>query len=103
MLNQFRKEVPHATAISIERAEEGRNLLKIFATIHVEKEGQRKILIGKGGAQIKEVGMASRKRIEELTEKKVHLELFVRVTPSWKDMPRQLSELGYDSGKKDKT
>ncbi|MCH2108858.1 MAG: GTPase Era [Polyangiaceae bacterium] len=101
ILNQLRKEVPHAAAVSIDRADETEKLLKIFATIHIEKEGQRKILIGKGGAQIKEIGIAARERIEELAQKKVHLELFVRMTPSWKDMPRQLAELGYESTKED--
>jgi GTP-binding protein Era len=92
-------EVPHAVAVSIDRFEEGR-VARIFATLHVEKVGQRKILIGDGGQKIREIGSAARARIEALLGQQVYLELFVRVTPSWKDTPRQLAELGYD-GKAD--
>ncbi len=98
VLNQLRKEVPHAIAVSIDNAEETAKLLKLSATIHVEKLGQRKIIVGKGGAQIKALGIAARERIEAMVEKQVHLRLFVRITPEWKDMPRQLAELGYDPG-----
>ncbi|MGC4092097.1 MAG: GTPase Era [Polyangiaceae bacterium] len=87
-------EVPHAVAVSIDRYEEGK-LPRIFATIHVEKEGQRRIMVGDGGAKIREIGSAARARIEELLGCQIYLELFVRVTPQWKDAPRQLAELGY--------
>jgi hypothetical protein len=53
-------------------------------------------MVGAGGAKIKEIGIGARKRLEELLGKKVHIELFVRVSPRWKSMPRQLAELGYD-------
>ncbi|NLE87971.1 MAG: GTPase Era [Myxococcales bacterium] len=96
ILNQFEREVPHAVAVSIDAAEESAQLLSLAATIHVEKVGQRKILVGHGGEQIKAIGIAARQRIESLVDKQVHLKLFVRVTPHWKDMPRQLSEMGYD-------
>lgn len=98
VLNQLTSEVPHAVAVSIDFADEGPHLLRLGATIHVEKVGQRKIVVGKGGERIKALGIAARQRIEELVEKKVHLELFVRVTSEWKNMPRQLAELGYDPG-----
>ncbi len=96
VLRSCEREVPHAVAVSVDRAEESGTLLSLSATIHVEKVGQRKIIVGKGGQQIKAIGIAARERIEALVDKQVHLELFVRVTPSWKDMPRQLAELGYD-------
>lgn len=92
-----RSEVPHAVAVSVEKFVEARHAVVIKATIHVEKTGQRAILIGKGGSKIKEIGTLARKRIETLVGRKVHLELFVRVTPRWKDVPRQLAELGYDT------
>jgi GTP-binding protein Era len=98
ILNQLRSEVPHAVAVSIDQANEQADRFRLAATIHVEKIGQRKIVVGQGGERIKAIGIAARKRIEELVEKKVHLELFVRVSPRWKDMPRQLTELGYDAG-----
>jgi GTP-binding protein Era len=91
------REVPHAVAVSVDAIDETPRALVIKATLHVEKEGQRRILIGKGGERIKEIGTAARLRIEELVQRKVYLELFVRVTPRWKHVPRQLSELGYDA------
>lgn len=97
VLNQLRSEVPHAVAVSIDQADESPRLLRIGATIHVEKVGQRKIVVGKAGEQIKALGIAARERIEALVQKKVHLQLFVRVTSEWKNVPRQLAELGYDS------
>lgn len=96
ILNQLRSEVPHAVAVSIDQANEQADRFRLSATIHVEKIGQRKIVVGQGGERIKAIGIAARKRIEELVEKKVTLELFVRVSPRWKDMPRQLNELGYE-------
>ena len=89
-------EVPHAVAVSVEEVSETAKVVVIKATIHVEKDGQRAILVGKGGARIKEIGIGARKRLEELLGRKVHLDLFVRVTPRWKSVPRQLAELGYE-------
>jgi GTP-binding protein Era len=97
VLNQLENEVPHAVAVSIDQADERPDLLRLGATIHVEKIGQRKIVVGKGGERIKALGIAARERIEALVGKKVHLELFVRITAEWKNMPRQLAELGYQS------
>ncbi len=96
IMNQLRSEVPHAVAVTIDQADESEKLLRLSATIHVEKLGQRKIVVGKGGTQIKSIGIAARERIEALVEKKVHLELFVRITDEWKNMPRMLAEMGYD-------
>jgi GTPase len=98
VLLQTHNEVPHAVAVSIDRFEEGKRLCRISATIHVEKTGQRSILVGHGGERIKELGTQARLEIERLVGKQVHLELFVRVSDRWKDMPRQLQELGYDAG-----
>jgi GTP-binding protein Era len=67
------------------------------ATVHVEKPGQRKILVGAGGTKIRQIGIGARQRLEALLGTQVHLELYVRVTPRWKDVPRQLAELGYES------
>jgi GTPase len=89
------REVPHAVAVTLDSIEESTKGLHVSATVHVEKEGQRSILVGKGGAMIKEIGTAARKRLMELTERPVHVKLFVRVTERWRDVPRQLAELGY--------
>jgi GTP-binding protein Era len=94
------REVPHAVAVSVDAVEDTPRALVIKATLHVEKEGQRGILIGKGGERIREIGTGARQRIEELAGRKVYLELFVRITPRWKHVPRQLSELGYDAPEK---
>ena len=97
VLTQASGEVPHAVAVSIDSIDEGDRVVVIRATLHVEKEGQRRILIGKGGERIRAIGIGARERIEELLERKVFLELFVRVTPRWKNAARQLGELGYDA------
>jgi GTP-binding protein Era len=89
------REVPHAVAVTLDSIEESTKGLHVTATVHVEKEGQRSILVGKGGEMIKEIGTSARKRLMELTERPVHLKLFVRVTERWRDVPRQLAELGY--------
>ena len=82
-------------AVSLDEYDEAGKTVRIQATIHVEKVGQRKILVGHGGEKLKEIGTRARKRIEALIERPVFLGLFVRVTPRWKSMPRQLAELGY--------
>jgi GTP-binding protein Era len=89
-------EIPHAVAVSIDTFDEASDKLRITATIHVEKVGQRKIVVGTGGAVIKSLRLGAEKRISRLLGRKVKLELFVRVTPRWKETPRMLAELGYD-------
>jgi len=97
VLTSARGEVPHAVAVTLDEFDEGPTLVRIRATIHVEKLGQRKILVGQGGLMLKEIGTIARKRIEKLVGRKVFLGLFVRVTPRWKSAPRQLAELGYEA------
>lgn len=89
-------EVPHAVAVTIDRFEQKPNVCVISATIHVEREGQGSILVGRGGQAIKAIGTGARERLEGLLGGKVHLELFVRVSERWKNTPRRLNELGYD-------
>jgi GTP-binding protein Era len=96
VLHATRAEVPHAVAVSIDEFSDAPELARIRATLHVEKPGQRKIVVGTGGATIRDIGIQARKRIEALIERKVHLELFVRVTPRWRDAPRMLAELGHE-------
>ena len=97
VMRHSEREVPHAVAVSVERFDERAELTVIQATIHVEKSGQRGVLIGSGGQRLKTIGAAARARLEQLFDKQVHLELFVRVTDRWKNVPRQLAELGYVS------
>ncbi len=93
---QTRSEVPHAVAVTVDRFEDGKERASITATIHVEKPGQKAILVGRQGAQIRDIGTAARQQLQQLIGREVYLELFVRVTERWKDVPRQLSEMGYD-------
>lgn len=95
ILLSTREEIPHAVAVEIGRFEERGGMVHIDATIHVEREGQKRILIGRGGEKLKAIGSAARRKIEALTEKKVYLELWVRVTPDWTDSEKSLAELGY--------
>jgi GTPase len=89
-------EIPHAVAVSIDTFDEASDKLRIAATIHVEKVGQRKIVVGTGGTVIKQLRLGAEKRLARLLGRKVKLELFVRITPRWKETPRMLAELGYD-------
>lgn len=103
VLLQTRREVPHAVAVSIDAFHETDSLVSIAATLHVEKDGQRRILIGRGGSAIRSIGQRARERISALVKRRVHLELFVKTNPRWKSIPRQLAELGYEGGATDVT
>src|SRR5580704_7382649 len=99
---QTRDEVPHAIALLIDNFEETPKLLRIRATIYVEREGQKGILIGKSGEAIKKIGTAARKELEFILGAKIFLELFVKVQSNWRqnstlvrqlDWHRQLEQL----------
>jgi len=79
------EELPYATTVLIDRFEEGERLDRIAATIYCEREGQKGILIGKGGAMLKRMGSGARHEIERMLGKKVFLELFVKVRPGWRE------------------
>ncbi len=92
------EELPYSCAIEIEQylePGESRRHPEIHAAIHVERESQKPIVIGKGGAKIKEIGQAARESIERLLGGKVVLKLFVKVTPKWTKNVDQLRQLGY--------
>lgn len=91
------KEVPYASAVVVEafKEDEERNLIRIAATIHVEKGSQKAILIGKGGGMLKEIGTKARLELERFFAAKIFLELFVRVQKDWTHNPRMLREFGY--------
>jgi GTPase len=95
VLEQTAQEVPFATAVLVERWEEDaeRAFVRIYGSIIVEREGQKKILVGAGGSRIKSIGIAARVDLEEFLEKKVHLELHVRVEERWRENARILAEL----------
>lgn len=95
VIHETGDEIPYVTAVEVERFEEGSKVVHIGATIHVEREGQKKILIGSGGAQIKAIGTRARRGIEAMLGRKVMLELWVRVSPGWTKDDRAMERLGY--------
>ncbi len=97
ILHLTRQEVPHAVAVMVDRWEETPNLLRIAATIFVEREGQKAIVIGAGGQMLKKVGTAARQEMEALFGRKIFLELFVKVRPRWREDPHFLAELDWRS------
>jgi GTPase len=90
-----REEVPHSVAIAIEKVAEEATITRVMAVINVERPSQKGIIIGKGGVMLKEIGIAARAQIQKLIEGKVHLELFVKVQPKWRQSRTRLAELGY--------
>ncbi len=91
------EEVPYAVAVTIEAFKEEKNgrLIAIDATLHVERDSQKGILIGKGGRKLKEIGEAARKEIERMVGTQVFLKLFVRVQKNWSRDAKALERLGY--------
>ena len=94
VLLQTRQEIPYAVAVTIDKFEEKKDLVVISATIHVEKDSQKGILIGQRGARIKEIGRAARLEIERLLDRRVYIELFVRVQEDWTTREALLKEFG---------
>jgi GTP-binding protein Era len=94
LLYHTRQELPHAVAIRVEEYREEPDLVRIQATVLVERENQKAIVIGKGGALLKRVGTEARVELEQRLGTKVFLELWVRVEPGWRQSERLLDELG---------
>jgi len=97
VIDHCHQEIPYSTAVTIEEFKEQteRNLVLIKATVHVERDSQKKIVIGRGGQRLKKVGQEARREIEGLLEKRVFLELWVNVEKNWTRDPRALNRLGY--------
>ncbi len=90
-----REEVPHSVAIAIDLVEETPTITRVIATINVERDSQKGIIIGKGGTMLKAIGSAARQQIQKLIAGKVYLELFVKVQPKWRHSRIRLAQLGY--------
>lgn len=90
------QELPYTTAVEIEEFKEEGKLTEIGAVIWVERPGQKIIVIGKGGAKLKKIGIAARREIETLLETKVFLRLWVKVKAHWTDDDKALRGLGYE-------
>jgi GTP-binding protein Era len=94
-MSATKQEVPHSVAVLVDNYEELPKLLKIRATFYVERDGQKGILIGKGGEMMKRIGTSARQELEEILGIKVFLELYVKVQPDWRDNAAIVKQLDW--------
>lgn len=92
----YDKEIPYACEVSVESFKESDKLIDISAVIYVERDSQKGIIIGKGGAMLKRLGMLARKDIETFFGKKVMLKTFIKVEKDWRNNKRDLTSFGYN-------
>jgi GTP-binding protein Era len=95
VLLETRQEVPHSVAVTVDRWEETPRLTRIYATVHVERPGQKGIVIGSGGEMLKKIGTLARFEMERLFGLKIFLDLHVRVQPGWRENSRFLDALDW--------
>jgi GTP-binding protein Era len=95
VMTNTKQEVPHAVAVKVESFEEGEKLVRIRAGISVEREGQKGILIGRGGEKLKVIGTEARKELEEILGVKIFLELRVKVERDWRENSRIVQQLDW--------
>lgn len=93
----YKKEIPYSTEVIITSFKEGKDIIRISSEIIVERDSQKNILIGPGGAMLKKVGTFARKDMEEFLQKKVFLEIFVKVIPDWRNRSNYLKNFGYEA------
>lgn len=96
VFTNYQKEIPYSTEVAIELFKEEKDITRISAIIFVMRDSQKGIIIGKQGKALKKVGTEARKDIEEFLQKKVFLELLVKVKKDWRDQPGMLRSLGYN-------
>jgi GTP-binding protein Era len=95
IFEQYDQEVPYATVVRIEEFREDRQPLYIRATLYVERASQKPIILGRGGAGIRELGRIAREKIERFLDRQVFLDLWVKPLPGWRNDPVTLKFLGY--------
>ena len=95
LLLNYDKEIPYSTEVLVEKFEEKERAIHIMAVIYVERDSQKGILIGKGGEKIKRVGIEAREDLERFFDKKIYLELFVKVEKDWRNRENKLRAFGY--------
>jgi GTP-binding protein Era len=88
-------EVPHALAVFVDKFEETPKILRIEMTLHVERDSQKKILIGRKGEMLKKIGTEARKELEAILDTKIYLGLFVKVVEGWRDNPSKVREIDW--------
>jgi len=96
LMQRLHQELPYALTVEIEEFKREKGLLRIAAVIWVEREGQKQIVIGKGGQVLKQVGSGARKELQDLFGEKVMLRTWVKVSPNWSDSEKVLQQLGFD-------
>lgn len=97
IFNNYQKEIPYSTEVVVTSFKEEEKLTRISVEIIVERDSQKNILIGKGGAMLKKVGTEARKDIEKFLDQKVFLETFVKVLPDWRSKKNYLKSFGYEN------
>lgn len=97
ILTNYDKEVPYSVEVVVERFKEDNKMIHINAVIYVERDSQKGIIIGQGGKMLKKVGMEARKDIENFFDKKVFLELYVKVEKDWRNKENKLKDFGYQN------
>lgn len=96
LMIHLRDELPYGLTVEVERIEDDGDLRRVAAVVWVERDGQKAIVIGRGGKQLKTCGSQARRDLERLAGRKVHLELWVRVRENWADSDKELRRLGHD-------
>lgn len=96
ILLNYDKEIPYSVEVEVEEFHEEESIIRIGAVIYVERDSQKGIIIGKGGAALKKVGTQARKDIEAFFQKQVYLQLFVKVDKDWRSSQSRLRHYGYD-------
>lgn len=97
ILMNTKEEIPHSVAVLIEKYEEKEEIDRIYASIYCETKSQKGILIGKGGSLLKKIGTEARLELEKIVEKKVYLELNVKIEKDWRKNNKSLKDFGYTS------
>ena len=92
----YKEEIPYCCEVGIESFKEGAERYDIGAVIYVMRESQKGIIIGKGGSALKKVGTAARMEMEDFFQKKVFLQIFVKVNPDWRESRKELRKFGYE-------
>lgn len=95
ILLNYDKEVPYSTEVIVEKFDEKDTSIHIMAVVYVERDSQKGIIIGRGGSMLKKVGTEARKDIEAFFDKRVYLEIFVKVEPNWRNRENKLRQFGY--------
>jgi GTP-binding protein Era len=95
ILHETQQEVPHSVAVVIDRWEEAPTITRVYATIYVERDGQKGIIIGSKGGMLKEIGTRAREEMEKLFGVKIFLQLHVKVQPHWREKPMFLNTLDW--------